>query len=162
MVDLIVGLIGWCSSVKVPPSSMKIARSLSSMKIACWHSAMISCTTSSYSLSKICNCKSGSAFSGLETHQRDTLVALNPHFVGLGQVTFYPHDEAHLNLRKCTFSRKCWILHLGYPLDLKDTAIITQVCALFPRVHHSNSDDPSLSRVLLKVLVEDPLEMPHS
>jgi hypothetical protein len=36
------------------------------------------------------------------------------------------------------------------------------VCAPFARVLHWNSDDPNLSRVLLKVLVEDTLEIPHS
>jgi hypothetical protein len=94
--------------------------------------------------------------------QRDALLALSPLFIGPSQVTFYPHDEAPLNLRKCSFVRKCWILLLGYPLDLKDLAIITQVCAPFARVLHWNSDDPSFSRVLLKVLVEDPLEIPRS
>jgi hypothetical protein len=35
-------------------------------------------------------------------------------------------------------------------------------CALPLLVLHWNSEDPSLSRVLLKVLVEDPLEIPRS
>jgi hypothetical protein len=47
-------------------------------------------------------------------------------------------------------------------LDLKDYAILTQICAPFAKVLHWNSKDPSLSRVLLKVLVEDPLEVLRS
>jgi hypothetical protein len=63
--------------------------------------------------------------------QRDTLIAQNPHFVGLKQVTFCPHDEAPMNFRRAAFIRKCWILLLGYPLDFKDSTILTQVCAPF-------------------------------
>jgi hypothetical protein len=37
-----------------------------------------------------------------------------------------------------------------------------EACAPFAKVLHWNSDDDSLSRVLLKVLVEDPLEIPRS
>jgi hypothetical protein len=50
---------------------------------------------------------------------------------------------------------------LGYPLDFKDSSSLTQVCAPFAHVLHWNSDDTSLSRVL-KVLIEDPLEVPRS
>jgi hypothetical protein len=39
--------------------------------------------------------------------QRDTLLALNPHFIGLNQITFYPHNEAPMNFRRMTFTRKC-------------------------------------------------------
>jgi hypothetical protein len=95
-------------------------------------------------------------------YQRDALVVLNPHFIGLRQVSFVPHDEAPMNFRSATFSRKSWIMLLGYPLDLKDSTSITQGCAPFARVLHWNSDDTSLSRVLLKVLIEDPLEVPRS
>jgi hypothetical protein len=51
---------------------------------------------------------------------------------------------------------------LGYPLDFKDISILSQACAPFAKVLYWNSEDPSLSRVLLKVLVEDPLEVPRS
>jgi hypothetical protein len=45
--------------------------------------------------------------------QRDTLLALNPHFIGLSQITFYPHDEAPMNFRRMIFFLKsagffCW------------------------------------------------------
>jgi hypothetical protein len=94
--------------------------------------------------------------------QRDTLLALNPYFISFSQITFYLHDEAPMNFRRMTFSRKCWLLLLGYPLDFKDLSILSQACAPFAKVLYWNSEDPSLSRVLLKVLVEDPLEVPRS
>jgi hypothetical protein len=94
--------------------------------------------------------------------QRDTLLALNPHFIGHNHITFYPHDEDPMNFRRMSFSRKCWLLLLGYPLDFKDLSILSQACAPFAKVLYWNSDDQSLSRVLLKVLVEDPLEVPRS
>jgi hypothetical protein len=94
--------------------------------------------------------------------QRDVLIALNPHMVGPREITFHPHDEAPLNFRKTVFSRKCWIVLLGYPLDLKETSILIQVSAPFAKVLHWHFDDGSLSRVLLKVLVEDHSEIPRS
>jgi hypothetical protein len=51
---------------------------------------------------------------------------------------------------------------LGCPLDFKDSTTLMEACAPFAKVLHWNSDDDSLSRVLLKVLVEDPLEIPRS
>jgi hypothetical protein len=60
-----------------------------------------------------------------------------------------------MNFRRTLFTRKCWIMLLGYPLDLKDTTILTQLCAPFAKVLHWHSDDGSLSMVLLKVLDED-------
>jgi hypothetical protein len=89
-------------------------------------------------------------------------VVLNPHFISLRKVSFAPHDEVPMNFRLTTFSRKSWIMLLGYPLDLKDSASITQACAPFAHVLHWNYDDTSLSRVLLKVLIEYPLEVPRS
>jgi hypothetical protein len=79
--------------------------------------------------------------------QRDTLLALNPHFIGPSHITFYPHDEALMNFRRMIFSRKCWLLLLGYPLDFKDLPILSQACARFAKVLYWNSEDPSLSRV---------------
>jgi hypothetical protein len=94
--------------------------------------------------------------------ERDVLVSLSPHFIGLRQISFVPHDEAPMNFRNPTFSRKAWIMLLGYPLDLKESEILTQVCAPFAKLLHWNQEDTSFSRVLLKVLIEDPLEVPRS
>jgi hypothetical protein len=51
---------------------------------------------------------------------------------------------------------------LGYPLDLKDFPTLIEVCTPFAKVLHWNALDQSLSRDLLKILVEDPLEIPRS
>jgi hypothetical protein len=88
------------------------------------------------------------------------MLALNLHFVGHRGISFYPHDEAPINFRRMAFTRKCWIMLLGYPLDLKDATMLVEVCTPFARVLHWNSEDTSSSRVLLKVLVEHPLEVP--
>jgi hypothetical protein len=93
--------------------------------------------------------------------QRDALIALNPHLVGNTEVTFYPHDEAPLNFRRMAFPRKCWIMLLGYPLDFKDATTLVEVCTSFARVLHWNSEDTSMARVFLRVLVEDLLEIPR-
>jgi hypothetical protein len=81
--------------------------------------------------------------------------------VGHREVTFYLHDESPINFRRMSFSRKCWIMLLGYPLDFNDATTLVEVCTPFARVLHWNFEDSSLSRVLLKVLVEDPLEIPR-
>jgi hypothetical protein len=78
------------------------------------------------------------------------------------QISFVPHDEAPMNFRSVPFTRKSWIMLLGYPLDFKDSTIITQAFAPFAHVLHWNSDDASTVRFILKVLVEDPLEIPRS
>jgi hypothetical protein len=93
--------------------------------------------------------------------QRDALIALNPHLVGQREVTFFPHDEVPINFRRMSFTRKCWIMLQGYPLDFKDATTLVEVCTPFARVLHWNSEDTSMSRVLLKVLVEDHREIPR-
>jgi hypothetical protein len=50
----------------------------------------------------------------------------------------------------------------GFPLDFKDSAILSQCYTPFAKVVHWYADDPSLSRVLIKVIVEDPLDIPRS
>jgi hypothetical protein len=50
---------------------------------------------------------------------------------------------------------------LGYPLDFKDATTLVKVCTPFARVLHWNSKATSMSRVLLKVLVADLLEVPR-
>jgi hypothetical protein len=96
------------------------------------------------------------------SYPRDNLVAHNPHFIGLRRVCFYPHDKVHINFRRAAFTKVSWIMLFAYPLDLKGSAIIPQVCAPFAKVLHWNSEDNSLAHILLKVLIDDPLEVPRS
>jgi hypothetical protein len=51
---------------------------------------------------------------------------------------------------------------LGFPLDLKNSDILTQVCAPLAKIVYWNNEDVSVARVLVKILVEDPLEVPRS
>jgi hypothetical protein len=49
---------------------------------------------------------------------------------------------------------------LGYLLDFKDSTTLMNVCGPFAKVLHWDTEDGSLSIVLLKGLIEDPLETP--
>ncbi|TVU10812.1 hypothetical protein EJB05_44364, partial [Eragrostis curvula] len=94
--------------------------------------------------------------------QRDTLIAMNPHHIGARQFRFVKHDESPINFRRSPFTRKSWIMLLGYPLDYKEESIMKQVVAPFAQLLSWNPADPSLARVMLKVLIDDPLEVPRS
>ncbi|GJN22737.1 hypothetical protein PR202_gb10332 [Eleusine coracana subsp. coracana] len=94
--------------------------------------------------------------------QRDTLVVMGPHVINGREFRFVRHDEAPMNHRRVVYTRKSWIMLLGYPLDLKENAIIKQVVAPFAQAFHWNSEDPSLTRLLLKCIIEDPLKVPRS
>jgi hypothetical protein len=52
-------------------------------------------------------------------HERDTLVVSGPHFINRRGIRFVKHDEEQMNFRRAVFTRKSWIMLLGYPLDLK-------------------------------------------
>ncbi|TVU28811.1 hypothetical protein EJB05_20344, partial [Eragrostis curvula] len=94
--------------------------------------------------------------------QRDTLISMNPHHIGPRFFSFVKHDEAPLNFRRSPFTRKSWIMLLGYPLDYKHESILKQVCAPFAQLLSWNPVDSSLARVMLKVMIHDPLEVPRS
>ncbi|KAK3159635.1 hypothetical protein QOZ80_1BG0049160 [Eleusine coracana subsp. coracana] len=94
--------------------------------------------------------------------QRDTLVAMNPHHIGHQVFRFVKHDEAPMNFKHSPFTRHSWIMLLGYPLDFKHPDIYKQICSPFGQLLHYNPNDPSLARVLLKCLVDNPLVVPRS
>jgi len=93
--------------------------------------------------------------------ERDILVHTSPHQVGPHTVTFVNHDAA-MNCKRSPFNRIGWILLLGYPLDYKEKQYIDKACSPFAQVVHWHATDYSLSRVLVKVLFEDLLEIPRS
>ena len=94
--------------------------------------------------------------------QRDTLFATNPHMVGNRMFRFVKHDEAPMNAWRSPFTITCWLLLLGYPLDLKDTNIMKQVCGVMGQLLFWNSEDRSLARALVKVMIDNPLDVPRS
>lgn len=93
--------------------------------------------------------------------QRDTLVATNPHFLGHREIRFFRHDEAPINIRRTIYTRKDWLMLLGYPLDLREAVVIKQVVAPFAQIDHWN-DDRSLARILVKCIMQVPLKVPRS
>ena len=94
--------------------------------------------------------------------QRDTLVVTSPHWIGGHEVRFVKHDETPMNVRNSPYTRKSWLLLLGYPLDFKDPLILKQVCSVFGQLLFWNSSDHSRARVLVKVMIDNPLEVPRS
>ncbi|CAN6335394.1 unnamed protein product [Urochloa humidicola] len=94
--------------------------------------------------------------------QRDTLIAMNPHRIGPLDFTFCKHDEAPVNFRRSAYTREAWLLLLGYPLDLKEIHFVEQVCAGLGQMLQWHSGDNNVGRLLVKVLIEDPLEVPRS
>lgn len=67
-----------------------------------------------------------------------------------------------MNQRRATYTRKPWIVILGYLLDLKEPEFVKQVVAPFAQDFHWNTTDRSLARILVKCVVEDPLDVPRS
>lgn len=53
-------------------------------------------------------------------------------------------------------------MFLGFPLDFKELHYIQQVCSSFGKLLHWHSSDRSLARVLVKVLIDNPLDIPRS
>jgi len=94
--------------------------------------------------------------------QRDTLVVTSPHWIGGHEVRFVKHDETPMNVCNSPYTRKSWLLLLGYPLDFKDPLILKQVCSVFGQLLFWNSSDHSRARVLVKVMIDNPLEVPRS
>ncbi|TVU25943.1 hypothetical protein EJB05_28466, partial [Eragrostis curvula] len=94
--------------------------------------------------------------------ERDTLVLTSPHLVGHLPVNFVKHDEAPMNYRRSPFTRTCWVMMLGYPLDMKELKFIDQVCSSFGQLLQWNSSDTNLARILVYVMIDDPLEVPRS
>jgi len=50
----------------------------------------------------------------------------------------------------------------SYLLDLKDTNIMKQVCGVMGQLLFCNSEGHSLARALVKVMIDNPLEVPRS
>jgi hypothetical protein len=94
--------------------------------------------------------------------QRDTLIALNPHRVGQLDFIFCKHDEVPMNFRRSPYTREAWLLLLGYPLDLKEIHFVEQVCAALGQMIMWHSRDTNIARLLVKVLIDDPLDVPKS
>ncbi|KAK3160566.1 hypothetical protein QOZ80_1BG0061260 [Eleusine coracana subsp. coracana] len=94
--------------------------------------------------------------------ERDTLVVTSPHRMGNFEFRFVKHDEATMNLHRSPFTRTCWVMLLGFPLDLRLVHFVDQVCSCFGQMLQWNPDDPNLARILVYVLVDNALDIPRS
>ncbi|CAO2211854.1 unnamed protein product [Urochloa humidicola] len=94
--------------------------------------------------------------------QRDTLIAMNPHMIGPVEVVFHKHDEVPINFKRSPYTREAWIMLLGYPLDLKEINFIEQVSVALGQIIQWHSTYTNSARLLVKVLIDDPLEVPRS
>lgn len=93
--------------------------------------------------------------------ERGTLIATNPPWLGHHEFHFVKHDVA-LNFKRSPFTRQGWILLLGYPFDYKNTPFWINYV-----LHLGNSFigimlNRSMASVLVKVLIDDPLEISRS
>ncbi|KAG8099945.1 hypothetical protein GUJ93_ZPchr0013g37872 [Zizania palustris] len=93
--------------------------------------------------------------------ERDAIINSPPIFIQGRLVRFVKHDEA-LNCKQSPFARAGWVMFLGYPLDCKTLPFLQQVCASFGQLLFWHEADPSLARVLVKVLYKDDLDVPRS
>ncbi|KAG8093092.1 hypothetical protein GUJ93_ZPchr0012g19630 [Zizania palustris] len=93
--------------------------------------------------------------------QRDCLVASAPHWIGGRMINFVNHDEAP-NHRNSPAARIGWIMFLAYPLDFKEFSFLEQVVASFGKLLYWHSEDPSMARVMIKVLYDNPIDVPRS
>lgn len=89
-------------------------------------------------------------------------MVINLHWIGGHEVRFVRHGEVLMNVRSSPFTRKRWLLLLGYLLDFKDLQIFREVYSVFGQLMFWNMEDRSLAHVLVNVLIDDPLDVPHS
>lgn len=68
--------------------------------------------------------------------ERDILVSSSPHFINHQEFSFVNHDEAPMNYRRAVYTRKPWIMILGYLLDLREPECIKQALAPFAQAFH--------------------------
>lgn len=94
------------------------------------------------------------------TVQRTTLLNASPIQFGHGQIFVQRHDEAR-NFRVCNYTRHCWIMFLGFPLDYQTRDFVKAVIAPFGRLLQWY-DGPNKSRVLAQCLVTAPEQIPRS
>ena len=83
--------------------------------------------------------------------QREVLLDASPIQFAHGLLTVQKHDEA-LNLRSCHYTRECYLMFLGFPLDYHLVDVIKAAVAPFGRLIHW-FDGPNKSRVLHRQLL---------
>ncbi|KAG8052578.1 hypothetical protein GUJ93_ZPchr0001g30693 [Zizania palustris] len=93
--------------------------------------------------------------------QRDCLITSGPFWIGDRLVTFVKHDEG-LNHHNSPATRIAWVMFLAFPLDFKEFSFLEQIVASFGKLLYWHSEDTSLCRVMLKVMVDSTIDIPRS
>lgn len=70
------------------------------------------------------------------------------------------HDEAE-NARSFDLDREAWVLHVGFPEDLKNSVGIAKAVSGFGILTHWREPD-NLARVVAKVYLNDDAKIPSS
>ena len=92
--------------------------------------------------------------------QRECLILASPIQFGQGLLRVLKHDDAR-NLRSCPYTRECWIMFLGFPLDYQLLEFVRAAVAPFGRLI-SWLEGPNKSRILAKCLLLVPDLVPRS
>ena len=92
--------------------------------------------------------------------QREVLLDASLIQFAHGLLTIQKHDEAR-NLRSCHYTRECYLMFLGFPLDYQLIDVIKAAVAPFGRLIRW-FEGPNKSRVLVKCLVLTLERVPHS
>jgi hypothetical protein len=93
-------------------------------------------------------------------YDRDNYIARSPHPYGDVTFTFVKHDEGR-NWRMMEFNRQCWLMLLGFPLDLWYAEHVQSAIASFGRVIHWEEDHINLARMLVQARVTDLVNIPR-
>jgi len=92
--------------------------------------------------------------------QRETAIRVSPMNIGpLHRIRVIPHD-AGLNRRQCNYTRACWIMFLGFPLDFQSMDYVKAAVSPFGRLLFWDNNSQNKSRVLVKALVLSPDRIP--
>uniref|UniRef100_A0A0A9F2U0 Uncharacterized protein n=1 Tax=Arundo donax TaxID=35708 RepID=A0A0A9F2U0_ARUDO len=76
-------------------------------------------------------------------------------------IRFIDHDRAR-NFRDSPYSRKGWIMFLGYPLDYLEFKYLDQACVSFGKMTHWHHNPRNMAFVLVKCLYNDAESVPRS
>lgn len=88
-------------------------------------------------------------------------MANNPHMVGDTEVWFIRHDHG-LNYRDFPYTRRGWILLLGFPLDYLEAHHIEMTVSGFAKVLQWVGNPRDKARVLIEALYDSVLSVPRS
>lgn len=106
-------------------------------------------------------CHLGQAYVCFEyVHDRDRLVHLSPHHHSGLKFSLVKHNQGG-NWTSINFNRECWLMLLGFPLDLWDQLSVENAIGSFDRLVSRQKDLSHLSRIILRARVVDLESVPE-